>query len=160
MGNMWFDLIFVFLGVNNLSSHLGFRHIQRIFTSRYLMTSHLLLEFCSAQNKLRTNTNNVIICELVGLNFGLYNLDGSAFLEEQTEIDSGIILLNQHIRELNNQEGVFTPNIADFTHKQRAELDNLNHRYRATTHDDIHFTKDISTKILDRFIIAIIQQIN
>ena len=161
MGNMIFDIIYIFLGTNNLSHKIGLHDIIPIFSNRYQMIRILLMEFATARNRLSPRANRVIICELTGINFWLYNSASQrAFIVDQIELDAGIILLNDYIRDFNFQWGVYSPYIASITHKQRAEPNNLTHRYNATTHDGIHFKLEMNKKILDRFILNIIQSLN
>ena len=160
MGNMQFDICYIYLGVNNLSTWIGPRNIQPIYTCRYMLVLYLIQEFISARTRLRFNSDRIVICELTGLNFDMYNIgSGRAFPCEQQELNAGIILLNQHIRLLNDQSGTHSPHLVNFTHKQRAELNNLSHRYSATTRDGIHFKRHINSALLDRFITATIQQL-
>ena len=160
MSDTWFDIIYIHLGVNNLSTLISPRNILPIYTNRYALVKYLTRELFQARYRLRSHTNKIIICELIGLNYEIYNLNSERpFYVEQTEINSGMILLNQYIRESNNNEGLFSPHLENFTHKQRKERDNLVHRYSATTRDGIHFTDDVSNAMLDRFIIATLQQI-
>ena len=79
---------------------------------------------------------------------------------DQIELDAGIVLLNDYIRVLNIEWGVYSPYIASITHKQRAEWNNLTHRYPATTYDGIHFQLSVSKQILDQFILNILQTLN
>ena len=73
MGNMMYDIIYVFLGANNLSLKLGWHDVIPIFSNRYDLVKVLIMEFATARNRLSPRANRVIICELTGINFWLYN---------------------------------------------------------------------------------------
>ena len=150
-----------FLGTNNLSLKIGWHDIIPIYSNRYQMVKILFMEFAAARRRLSSRAHRVIVCELTGINFWLYNTASErAFIIDQIELDAGIILLNDYLRDLNTQWGVYSPYIASITHKQRAELNNLSHSYYATTHDGVHFKLEASKTILDRFILNIIQILN
>ena len=160
MGNMSFDIIYIYLGVNNLSTLISPRNIIPIYTNKYIMATYILRELIHARSRLIGHSDKIIICELIGLNYELYNrVSGRTFLQEQQVLTNGIIIINEKIRQYNNHAGLFSPHVAHFTHKQRKELNNLAHRYRATTRDGIHLKCNVDYAILDRFIIATIQQI-
>ena len=153
-----YDIIYVYLGVCNLSKKLSPHNIIPIYSNRYLMCRNLLIDYHTARRRLRPYCNKVIICELTGLNFELYNTaSGHVFPVEQYVINAGVILINQYITAMNSDEGHFSPNLADITHKQRSEYGNLCHRYTATMSDGIHFNTQTNKRILDRFIINMLQ---
>ena len=117
----------------------------------------LIMEFNHTRQRLRKKAKHVIICEPSGLHYGTYNGNVSMFFPlEQIELNTGIILLNEFIRYMNNKKALYCPNIADHTHKQRKEKDNLTHRYSATMYDGLHFTYQSNTHFMDPFIINIL----
>ena len=153
IGNAYYDVIYVYLGVNNLSLKIRFHKVAPVFSSRYDLVKSLMREFYESRQRLRTKAKHVIICELSGLYYGTYNMNASmSFPLEQIELNSGIILLNEYIRSMNNERYLYCPNIADHTHKQRKERDNQTHRYSASMYDRLHFTYQSNEHFMDRFI--------
>ena len=158
IGNRYYDFIYVYLGVVNLSLKLSNRNVVPIFSSQYDLVKSLTREYHEVRHMLSKLARHVIICELTGLHFGTYNLnDNRKFPMEQSELNAGIILLNDHIRLMNNELDVFSPHLMEMTHKQRKELNNLVHRYSATTYDGLHFHYSTNANILDRFILNLFQ---
>ena len=158
LGHRRYDIIYVYLGVVNLSLKISARNIVPVFSSRYDMVKSLIREYYEVRNLLSRFTRHVIICELTGLHFGTYNTHSNLlFPLEQRELNSGIILLNEHIRAMNNDHNVCSPHIMELTHKQRKEKNNLVHRYSATTYDGLHFCYSTNANIFDRFILNIFQ---
>ena len=161
MGNLVFDIIYIFLGANNLSLKLGWHNVIPVYSNRYQMVRILFMELAEARARLVPYTQRIIVCELTGINFWLYNSASlRAFIVDQIELDAGVVLLNDYIRDLNNSWGLYSPYIASITHKQRAEFGNLTHRYNATMYDGVHFNLATSRRILDRFILNFIQILN
>ena len=156
VGNQHFDIIYLSAGVNDLSIKYGPRDITPVFDNRYDMVSDLLQKYYKARILLDMLGNNVVICELIGLNYQLHNIRDRPYSYQQKEVDAGIILLNEYIRYMNAERLLYSPNITEYTHKQR-ETNNLVHRYRLTMRDGIHLRWEYSSKILDRIIINVLQ---
>ena len=156
IGNQSFDIIYLAAGVNDLSTKIGYRDITPNFCNRYHMVSDLLQKYYKARVLLDMLGDRVVICELIGLNYQLYNIRDRPFLYQQQEVDAGIILLNEYIRYMNSERSLYSPNITEYTHKQR-ETNNLCHRYTLTMRDGIHMRRTYSVRILDRIVINILQ---
>ena len=120
----------------NLSLKISVRNVVPVFSNRYDLVRSLIKEYYEARQLLRKFASHIIVCELTGLHYGTYNVNsGRTFPEEQNELNAGIILLHDYIRVMNNEEGIYSPHILEYTHKQRKEKDNLVHRYSASKYD-------------------------
>ena len=101
----FYDIIYVYLGVCNLSKKLSHHNIIPLYSNRYLLCRNLLIDYYTARRRLRPYGNRVIICELTGLNFELYNtVSGRVFPVEQYVVNAGAFLLNQYITAMNIEE--------------------------------------------------------
>ena len=113
-----------------------------------------MIEFHKARVLLDYLAPEVIICELIGLSYWMYNdySDQLSFIGGQNIINAGVMKVNEYVHEMNDERGLVGPCLADITHKPRG-VRGLEHRSTATLHDGIHFNTDMAIKILDRFII-------
>ena len=94
--NKTYDLIYIYFGVCNLSKKLSYHNIIPIYSNSYLLCRNLIADYHRARHRLRPYCNKVIICELTGLNFELYNtMSGRIFPVEQYVLNAGVILVNQ-----------------------------------------------------------------
>ena len=137
-GRKKFNQIYVQAGINNLTCKLGNREVTPIFNSWSLLIRHLMIEYHEARALLYQLSDTVIICELVGLHFGLYNLSGAQYLPQQLILNRGVMRANEYIADMNRQVKVFSPYFAGLTHKMKGTTE-VYHRYALTTYDGLHF---------------------
>ena len=73
VGRESFDIIYLSAGINELSKKI-YRHcIKQIFYSTEEIVNHLEMQFSVAAAKLSDIGKKVVVCELVGLSYDMYN---------------------------------------------------------------------------------------
>ena len=148
-----YDRVYLMAGVNELSFKKGCVIFPR-YSKVDIIVREVMIKYHEARVKLDTIAPEVVICELVGLSYWMYNsyCDNHAYPKEQAIINAAVIRINEYVHEMNDERGLLGPCIANITHKIRGETE-MEHRYRATLHDGLHFNRAMATKVLDRFII-------
>ena len=106
-----YDFIYLTTGINELSScvadEISDSDILNNLKPKYLEGTHILKRICK----------KVVLWELTGLSFKLYNLSGKAFSEQLMVLHEVVMELNKYMTAVNNQTQVVSPFIADHTHK-------------------------------------------
>ena len=151
--NLKYDLVYLHAGVNNLSIKMGKRTIKPSMSTEEEIAETMNNNFRLAKEKLLSTAHAVVICELIGLSYMHYNINGKDFPAEQKELHKAIPRINSCISSINNGSGMLTPWIACHVHKTRHGR--LGHRYNGTMVDGIHYND--ATK--DKFTRAIIKSI-
>ena len=124
----YYDVIYLMTGINELSIRGKNRLVCPRFINDKDIMAHMQDMYISAHNRLLKYSYKVIICELVGLSFAIYNKGHLSFPEEQAMLNSAIMHLNKFITSHSQQSGIVSPWIADHVHKYR--WGRLTHRYK------------------------------
>ena len=124
------------------------------YTDVDTIVRELMIKHHKARVTLQPLAPEIVICELVGLSYWMYNKysDNYAFPKEQAVINTAVMRVNEYVHEMNDERGLVGPCVADITHKRRGEI-GLEHRYLTTLHDGLHYSRPMATKVLDRLII-------
>ena len=145
-----FDLIYIAAGVNDLSIKLKYKSIVPSFTNTYEAVTFLREKFERAKWLLNDKGKKVIICELIGLCYSLYNTDGTDYPDDQMILNNTIMTINQQIELINKRDKVKGPLIARHVHKVRHGQ--LGHRYQSTLNDGLHYSNATLAKVAKYFV--------
>ena len=141
-----FDLLYFAGGVNDLSNKIGWRHITPVFGDEQKLTTCITNLLEEAKAKLSVITRKVIICDLIGLSYKEYNVNGEEFQARQQTVNNGVVNVNNNIDKLNNTEGLMGVKWSYHVHKLRHGR--RGHRYANTLSDGIHFTDESKAKFV------------
>ena len=150
-GNRKFDQVYLHAGINNLTCKLGYREVTPIFNNWSLMVRYMMIQFYEARASLHRIADTIIMCELVGMHFGLYNRSTKCYLPQQVILNRGVMRINEYITDMNRQAGIYSPYFCGLTHKMKGTT-KLHHRYVQTTHDGLHFNKMTALKLAEYLI--------
>ena len=112
-----YDIIYFAAGVNELSIQTGHR---RVLPAKILTQDYVDLVFPKLENaalKLQTICKKVVVCELIGMSFSLYNGTEYDYVLEQTALNDATLVINTKIAHLNGLNDVRSPLIQSYTHK-------------------------------------------
>ena len=65
---------------------------------------------------LSKHQTKIIYCQLIGLNFVMYNKYSTDFKHQQVVVDEGVVMFNQTLNLINMQSEVVTPWLQDTIH--------------------------------------------
>ena len=139
-----FDLLYFAGGVNDLSRKISWRHIEPDFDNVSTLTNHMSDLLKGAKDKLSVIALKVILCDLVGLSYKNYNINGQDFPQHQQTVNTSIININNRIDEINNQDLLTGVKWSFHIHKLRHGR--RGHRYANNMSDGLHFTDDTKDK--------------
>ena len=137
-------------GVNNLSIRGNGISFPR-YNSWDHLVSDIMCELYRARTTLDRLAEEVVICDIIGMNFRNYNygLYAYAYPWQQNVLDRGIVRINEYIQEMNEDRGLNSPQLGDIVHKKRG-VNRMEHRYLSTCHDGIHFNEHTAIKVMDK----------
>ena len=141
-------------GINNCT----FKDIQSgkyyfNFQSEVEMTSHLMAEFNSVDNLIRSIHGNVRVayCDIIGMDMEVYKYCTNPTPRQQDIFDSAIIETNRQIVNLNKKNQIFTPWIAKTVHLPRKH--GFKHAYERLV-DGLHWDDDLKVSCAVRLVNA------
>ena len=97
------DLMYIAAGINDCATKLGHRKIKPIFRTVEDMVQHFNTCFDKAIDMPSPPSKAVVLCEMPGRSFGMYNRDdGRDYYELQSVFNEGIRLVNARIQVISN----------------------------------------------------------
>ena len=152
-----YDKVYLMAGINNLTKRSQGYAVPK-YTNGDILVHETVDELYKARTKVEALAREVIVCEMVGLCFKSYNdgMESHAYPEEQAILNSAIVRVNGHVRKMNDDRGLYSPQIADIVHKKRG-TNRYQHRYGIALHDGLHFNDNTAKEILDRLIVHMLQ---
>ena len=151
-----YDRVYFMGGVNNLSKKVNGMAIPE-YNSWDILVRDIMIKLYQARVALKRLANEVVICDLIGMNFCNYNygLESYAFPYQQSTLDRAVLRINEYVTEMNTDMGLKGPQLGDIVHKKRGES-RMENRYWSTCHDGLHFNRNTAVKVMDRLMLAIL----
>ena len=100
-----YDIIYVMLGVNNLMVKNLNKKVTPVYSDLPTLIEMTTVKFEIFKYQLCQMSENIVLCQLIGMNLKMYNRDEVTFTEEQTVIDEAMPLL-LHTLNLINAPGL------------------------------------------------------
>ena len=72
-------------------------------------TTELAEEYHLARSALMNYSPCVIVCDLLGMNLGMYNANGASYDQEQAILNAAVLRINEYIGMMNEEMGLFGP---------------------------------------------------
>ena len=148
-----YDRVYFIGGVNNLSTRVNGMSTPK-YDNKDQLVRDIMQELYRARVKIDPLANEVVICDMIGMNFQNYNYGwiSHAYIAQQRILDSAIIRINEYIQEMNTDRGLNSPQIGDVVRKKRGS-NRMEHKYLSTCHDGLYFNEVTAVKIMDKLMI-------
>ena len=151
-----YDRVYFMGGVNNLSLQRNGMSVPK-YNNWGTLIRDIMQELYRARATIDGLAGEVIMCDLIGMNFQNYNygLHSHAYLRQQHILDRAIVRINEYIQEMNEERGLKGPQLGDIVHQKRG-LGRMEHKYFTTCHDGLHFNENTAVKIMDKIMANIL----
>ena len=106
-----FDIIYTFVGVNNLSSKRWNGKVAPNFNNVPEIVESLTDGYTQLKSELKTRTNQVVVCQIVGLDIDMYNgyNDEGYWYYQQKGINEALPMLAHTVNFINRSDAVKGP---------------------------------------------------
>ena len=149
-----FDYLYVFVGVNNLSTKHASGKVTAIYDDIGHLVDHMFDRLFNIQNYLFKFSHRLIICQLAGLSLDKYNKTVDDQTYSQNIINHAVPLLNHAINSINTDIQCVSPwigaSIHSLIHKKYC------HKYMRLE-DGLHPTKETVKLWSNYFVHAILK---
>ena len=155
--NQWFDLIYVMLGVNNLSKKNSNGRIEPIFEDVPTLIEIMLAKFEIFKCQLSTMSNKVVLCQMIGMNISLYNKMPPVYDVYQQVINESMPILAHTLNLVNADDNTIGPWLTKIVHYW------VNHKqYNAygKLSDGVHYSKQTKHVVAKRIVESILKNIH
>ena len=141
-----YDQAYILAGVNNLTTLQARKQVKPAFSDWSQLVRTMMIDLHIARTRLKRMTRYVIVCDLIAMNFELYNRDDRPYKPQQIILKAATMRINEYIHQMNYEAWVFSPRFADIIHKSRFPDKPIQHRYKATMKDGLHYKQETTEK--------------
>ena len=101
-----YDRVYLMGGVNNLSKKINGMAIPK-YNRWDALVGDIMMKLYQARVVLEGLATEVVICDLIGMNFYnyIYGIEAYAFPKQQIVLDRAVLRINEYIQEMNNDRG-------------------------------------------------------
>ena len=152
-----FELIYIMLGVNNLSQKKGNGTIVQMFDDVPSLVEFMLAKFEIFKCQLKEMSSRIVLCQMIGLNYTMYNKNNDVDDAFQQVINESMPLLAHTLNLVNSDENLIGPWITKIVHYW------LNHKqYNAYGKlcDGIHYSEQTKRIIAKKIVESIKKNLN
>ena len=104
-----FDIIYVMLGVNNLSRLNADGRVSPVYSDIPTLVEMMVTKFELFKYQIKEMSRNIVLCQLIGINLFIYNKGGPTFKTEQSIINEAMPILAHSLNLINSEDQLVSP---------------------------------------------------
>ena len=148
-----YDIVYVMLGVNNLSRLNSDGKVDPTYNDIATLVEMMSVKFEIFKCQIKEMSQHIVICQLIGINFFQYNKTGSNFESEQEVVDESMPILAHTINLINMEDHLISPWLTKIVHYW------TNHKLYSygKLRDGLHYTDNTKLTVAKRMYDAILK---